>query len=230
MQFDLVIVGTGTAAMVAALRVRDAGWTVALIDEKPFVGTCALRGCDPKKMLIAGAEVIDAQRRMSGRGVGGEVRIDWPDLIRFKRSFTDPVPEKHEHRYREKGIETFRGAAQFTGPNSIRVDRAELHGRHILIATGAEPMRLGIPGEEHLVDNEAFLAMESLPRRIVLVGGGYIAAEFSHIAARAGAEVTVLQRGPRMLRQFDPELVAWLHGIVQRSRDRRADQDDSHRG
>ncbi len=210
MQFDLVIIGTGTAAMVAAMRVRDAGWTVAVIDEKPFGGTCALRGCDPKKMLIGGAEVIDAQRRMGGRGVEGEVRINWPDLMRFKRSFTGPVPEKHEHRYREKGIETFHGAAEFTGPNSVTVDGSELHGRHILIATGAEPIRLGIPGEEHLVDNEAFLAMESLPRRIVLVGGGYIAAEFSHIAARAGAQVTVLQRGPRMLPQFEPELVAWL--------------------
>ncbi len=210
MDFDLIIIGTGTAAMVAAMRVRDAGWSVAVIDEKPFGGTCALRGCDPKKMLVAGAEVIDAPRRMSGRGVEGEVRIDWPDLIRFKRSFTDPVPEKHEHRYREKGIDTFHGAAEFTAPNSIRVGRAELHGRHILIAAGAKPIRLGIPGEEHLVDNEAFLAMESLPRRIVLVGGGYIAAEFSHIAARAGAQVTVVQRGPRMLRQFEPELVEWL--------------------
>lgn len=210
MQFDLLIIGTGTAAMVAAMRVRDAGWAVAVVDEKPFGGTCALRGCDPKKMLVSGAEVIAAQRRMIGRGVEGEVRVNWPDLIRFKRSFTDPVPEKHEHRYREKGIATFHGAAQFTGPNSIAVNGSELHGRHILIATGAEPLRLGIPGEEHLIDNETFLAMDVLPRRIVLVGGGYIAAEFSHIAARAGAEVTVLQRGPRMLPQFEPELVAWL--------------------
>ena len=210
MDFDLVIIGTGTAAMVAAMRVRNAGWTVAVIDENPFGGTCALRGCDPKKMLVAGAEVIDAERRMSGNGVEGEVRIDWPDLIRFKRTFTDPVPEKHEHRYHEKGIDTFHGAAQFTGPNSIKVNGTELSGRHILIASGAEPMRLGIPGEEHLIDNEGFLAMESLPRRIVLVGGGYIAAEFSHIAARAGAEVTILQRGPRMLTHFEPEVVGWL--------------------
>ena len=210
MAYDLIIIGTGTAAMVAAMRVRNAGWTVAVIDEKPFGGTCALRGCDPKKMLIAGAEVIDSQRRMSGNGVEGEVRIDWPDLIRFKRTFTDPVPEKHEQRYHEKGIDTFHGAAQFTGPDTIRVAGTELSGRHVLIASGAEPMRLGIPGEEHLIDNEGFLAIESLPRRIVLVGGGYIAAEFSHIAARAGAEVTIIQRGPRMLTHFEPELVGWL--------------------
>lgn len=210
MEYDLLVIGTGTAAMVAAMRVREAGWSVAVIDEKPFGGTCALRGCDPKKMLVAAAEVIDAQRRMKGHGVDGEVGIDWPELMSFKRSFTDPVPQKHEQRYRDKGIDTFRGTAKFTGPSSIMVNQTELHGRHILIASGAEPVRLGISGEEHLIDNEAFLAMPSLPRRVVLVGGGYIAAEFSHIAARAGAEVTILQRGPRMLPLFEPELVGWL--------------------
>ena len=210
MEYDLIIIGTGTAAMVGGMRVRAAGWSVAVIDEKPFGGTCALRGCDPKKMLVAAAEVVDAHRRMSGNGVQGEVGINWPDLIAFKRTFTDPVPANHEQRYREKGIDTFRGAAKFTGPNSVRVDETSLSGRYILIAAGAEPMRLGIPGEEYLIDNEAFLAMESLPRRIVLVGGGFIAAEFSHIAARAGAEVAILQRGPRLLPQFEPELVGWL--------------------
>lgn len=210
MQFDLIVIGTGTAAMIAAMRVRDAGWNVAVIDEKPFGGTCALRGCDPKKMLVAGAEVIDAARRMRGNGVSGTVHIDWRELIAFKRSFTDPVPEKHEHRYREKGIATFHGQARFTGPNTVSVAGTELQGRYVLIASGAEPARLDIPGEEHLVDNEGFLAMESLPRRITFVGGGYIAAEFSHIAARGGAEVTVLQRSPRMLPHFEPELVGWL--------------------
>lgn len=210
MHYDLIIIGTGTAAMVAAMRVRDAGWTVAVVDEKPFGGTCALRGCDPKKMLVSGAEVIDAERRMSGHGIDGDLRIDWPELIGFKRTFTDPVPEKHEHRYRNKGIDTLHGAAQFTGPNTLKVDAAELSGRHVLIASGAAPVPLGIAGEDHLVDNEFFLAMEQLPRRIVLVGGGYIAAEFSNIAARAGAKVTVIQRGSRMLTHFEPELVGWL--------------------
>ncbi len=210
MQLDLVIIGTGTAAMVAAMRVRSAGWNVAVIDEKPFGGTCALRGCDPKKMLIAGTEVIDGFRRMQGNGVIGSADINWPELMAFKRTFTDPVPAKNEARYHDKGIIAYRGQASFTGPNSLSVAGAELESRFILIASGAEPMRLGIPGEEYLLTNEEFLALETLARRIVLVGGGYIAAEFSHIAARAGAQVTVLQRGPRMLPQFEPELVGWL--------------------
>lgn len=210
MDFDFLVIGTGTAAMVAAMRVRRAGRSVAVIDEKPLGGTCALRGCDPKKMLVAGAEVIDSQRRMHDHGVAGDVRINWPELIRFKRSFTHPVPEKHEHRYNEAGILTFHGTAQFTGPNALRVGDDRLTGRNILIASGARTINLGIPGEEHLIDNEGFLELEELPRRIVLVGGGYIAAEFSHIAARAGAHVTIIQRGRRMLTHFEPELVGWL--------------------
>lgn len=210
MQHDLAIIGTGTAAMVAGMRMRSAGWNVAVIDEKPFGGTCALRGCDPKKMLIAGAEVIDGARRMRGNGVTGSVAIDWLELMSFKRTFTNPVPAKNEGRYADKGIAAYKGRACFTGPNRVRVGSAELESRYILIASGAEPVLLGIPGEEHLLTSEDFLALDTLPRRIVLIGGGYIAAEFSHIAARAGSQVIVLQRGPRMLPQFEPELVGWL--------------------
>lgn len=210
MDFDLIIIGTGMAAQAAATAVRKADWSVAIVDEKPFGGTCPLRGCDPKKMLIAGAEVIDAARRMRGKGVKGAVQIDWKELIAFKRSFTDPIPAKTEQRFSQNGIATFHGPARFTGPGSLTVDGTEVQGRHFLIASGAHPAKLGIPGEEHLIDNEAFLALESIPRRIALVGGGYIAAEFSHIAARAGATVTVLQRADRMLTGFEPELVGWL--------------------
>ncbi|GAC1677792.1 MAG: NAD(P)/FAD-dependent oxidoreductase [Steroidobacteraceae bacterium] len=209
-QFDLVIVGTGTAAMVAAMRVQKAGWSVAVIDFRPFGGTCALRGCDPKKMLIGGAAVVDHARRMHDKGVAGEVNLDWPELMRFKRGFTDPVPAKNEQSYAEKGIETFHGRARFSGPNTIEVESDTLAARHVLIAAGAEPVKLGIPGEEHLITNEGFLALPALPRRILMVGGGYIAAEFSHIAARAGAQVTILQHGERMLDRFDPDLVGWL--------------------
>ena len=86
----------------------------------------------------------------------------------------------------------------------------EIKARHVLIATGTRPVPLGIPGEEHVITSDDFLELETLPRRIVLIGGGYIAAEFSHLAVRAGAEVTILQRGPRMLPRFDADLVGWL--------------------
>src|SRR5688572_24882813 len=103
--YDLVVVGTGTAAMVAAMRVRAAGWRVAVIDFRPFGGTCALRGCDPKKILVAGAETLDAASRMRAKGIAGELRIDWPELMAFKRRFTDPIPDSQERIYAGRGID-----------------------------------------------------------------------------------------------------------------------------
>ncbi len=208
--YDLIVIGTGTAAQVAARRARKAGRSVAVIDHRPFGGTCALRGCDPKKMLVSGAEAIDLSRRMHGRGVAGELRIDWTKLIAFKRSFTDPVPHKREEDFAKQGIEAFHGMARFTAPDTVAVEARALKGRHVLIASGARPVPLRFPGAEHAITSDAFMELEHLPERIVMVGGGYIAAEFSHIAARAGAKVTVLQRGERMLPNFDPELIGWL--------------------
>src|SRR5262245_46705248 len=208
--YDLVIIGSGTAAQVASSRVRAAGWSVALVDHRPFGGTCALRGCDPKKMLISGGEAIDAETRMRGHGVTGEVRIDWRDLMMFKRSFTDAVPRNRERDFAENGIDAFHGLARFAGRDVVAVEGLELKARYILIAAGARPVPLDIPGQEHAVTSDVFLELVRLPPRIVLVGGGYIAAEFSHLAARAGVHVTVLQRAEQMLPAFDPDLVDWL--------------------
>ncbi len=210
--YDLVVIGSGTAAMVAANRMSSAGRKVAVVDYRPFGGTCALRGCDPKKMLITGAQVMDDIRRMCGKGVRAEeAHIDWRELMEFKRTFTGPVPQKQERNYQQKGVDTYNKYARFIGPNTVELERSgRIEARNILIATGARPAPLGFPGEEHLMDNEGFLELNELPKRIVLVGGGYIASEFSHIAARAGAQVTVLQRGERILPQFDADLVGWL--------------------
>lgn len=208
--YDLVVIGTGTAAQVAAGRVHKAGRSVAVIDHQPFGGTCALRGCDPKKVLVSGAETVDFARRMHQHGVAGETHIRWRDLIAFKRSFTDPVPERREESFAKKGIDAFHGVARFSGPDTVEVNGRTLRGRHLLIASGARPAPLQWPGAEHVITSDAFMELEELPDRIVMVGGGYITAEFSHIAARAGAKVTVLQRGDRMLGHFDADLVGWL--------------------
>lgn len=213
---DLIVIGTGTAATVTAMGCRKAGWSVAIIDHRPFGGTCALRGCDPKKMLIAATEVIDGFERMGAIGtVQGDVRIDWAALQRHKRTFTNPVPEKREQAYVGHGIDTCRGRARFSGPNEIVVGDTTLAAPHVVIAVGAEPVRLPIEGVEHLALSDDFLGLEALPARIVLVGGGYIGFEFAHIAARAGAEVTILNRSEHALAGFDPDLVDLL---VKRTR------------
>jgi glutathione reductase (NADPH) len=215
--FDLVAIGTGSAASSVVSRCRDAGWQVAIVDSRPFGGTCALRGCDPKKVLVGAAEAFDWTRRMKGKGIQAEtLRIDWPELMRFKRSFTEPVPKRREDGFAKAGIAAFHGRARFTGPTTVQVGEETLEGRFVVIAAGEVPADLAIPGARHLTTSEQFLELDELPRRILFVGGGYIAFEFAHVAARAGAQVTILHRGPRPLSRFEPDLVDQL---VERTRE-----------
>ena len=206
--FDLIVIGTGAAGTTVAYECRSAGWEVAIIDSRPFGGTCALRGCDPKKVLIGAAELIDWNHRMREKGVSSEgARIDWPALMRFKRTFTGPVPQSNEDGYADAGIAAFHGRARFTDRTTLQMGDDTLTGRYVVIAAGARPATLGIPGEEWLTDSEQFLELEVLPQRIVFVGGGYISFEFAHLAARAGADVQILHRWARPLPGFDPDLV-----------------------
>ena len=111
--YDLVALGTGTAADKVARRCRAAGWRVAIVDARPFGGTCALRGCEPKKTLWTVAEACDRARRLADAGLRAEaLRIDWPALMAFKRSFTEPVPGRRAEEYARAGIDALRGAAR----------------------------------------------------------------------------------------------------------------------
>ena len=126
-KFDVIAIGTGSAASAVASRCREAGWQVAIVDSRPFGGTCALRGCDPKKVLVGAAEAVDWIRRMKGKGIQAEkLQINWPELMRFKRSFTEPVPKRREDGFATAGIAAFHGRARFAGPNR---SRCRLHRR-----------------------------------------------------------------------------------------------------
>src|ERR1700687_5109834 len=118
--YDLIAIGTGTAASVAASRCRSAGWSVAVIDQLPVGGTWQLRGCDPKKVLVGVADAIDHSRRMRGKVIGGgEPAIAWDELIKFKRSFTEAVPAMKAKGFAKNGVDTYHGRAKFCGPSSI---------------------------------------------------------------------------------------------------------------
>lgn len=211
-QFDLVVLGSGSAGTKVATTCRKAGWSVAVVEARDFGGTCALRGCEPKKVFWTVAEATERARNLAPHGVaGGEaLRLDWTAAQAFKHSFTDPVPENREAALRAAGIVPIHGQPRFLAPDTLTVGERRLAARHVLIATGAAPAHLPIEGADLLATSDDFLLLDAMPESLVMVGGGYIAFECAHLAARAGARVTILQADDRPLAQFEPDLVARL--------------------
>ncbi|MEL7832858.1 NAD(P)/FAD-dependent oxidoreductase [Fodinibius sp. Rm-B-1B1-1] len=205
--FDLIVIGTGSGGSTAAGKCATAGWKVAQIDSRPFGGTCARRGCDPKKVLVGAAELIDWNLRMKGHGISGATSIDWQELMEFKRTFTQPVPENREKGMERVGITPIHGRASFVDEETIEVNGETLKANNFLIAAGAKPAPLPIDGFEHLITSTQFLELDELPDKLIFVGGGYISFEFAFIAALAGAQVEILHQGERPLEGFDADLV-----------------------
>jgi glutathione reductase (NADPH) len=208
--FDAIVIGTGVAGQTVAEALATGGRRVAIVDRREYGGTCTLRGCEPKKVLVSAAEVVERARAQAGNGPAGELRLDWPALIAFKRTFTDPAPQSIEDYLKSVGVETLHGQARFTGPAALAVDGVAHVAKHFVVATGARPMPLGIEGEDLVSTSEDFMAAERLGERVVFIGGGYISMEFAHVAAAAGSSVTICHRGARVLGGFDPDLVGML--------------------
>ncbi|MEW5772956.1 MAG: NAD(P)/FAD-dependent oxidoreductase [Thermodesulfobacteriota bacterium] len=213
--YDLVVIGSGAAGAGAAMAARRAGRTVAVIDKSPLGGTCGLRGCIPKKVLAAAADAVMAARCLHRKGVKGKAGLDWKALVRAKRAFLRHKPERFEARLRSLGLAVFHGAAAFTGPDTLEVAGIPLAAGRVLVASGATPAPLDIPGEEHLATSDQFLDLDRLPRRVVFAGGGFIAFEFAHVAEAAGCQCTILHRGARVLKHFDPDLAELLAAAMR---------------
>lgn len=207
-KFDLIIIGSGRAGMAAAPIAVDAGWKVAVVDKLPFGGTCPLRGCDPKKLLRRGAEVIDAAQLMDGSGIEvGSLAINWADLEEHKEGFVRKQPAAMESWIEDIGATALHGTARFVTDTSIDVDGTTYESDHFLIASGMKPTRRDFPGADLMVDSAEFMNLTELPEHIVFIGGGMVSFEFAHIAARAGATAVILNHSERPLKAFDPDLV-----------------------
>lgn len=210
-RYDAIVIGSGAAGGTVASLLKAQGRTVAMIEGGDFGGTCALRGCEPKKVLAETAHAVARVRDMQARsGVRGDVSIHWPTLAALKQRYVDSVPPRAEVAYESEGIDLYYGRARFTGRNSVLVDDETLEAPHIVIATGSRPRTLDFPGADLVSTSDDFLNLKELPARIAFIGGGFISMEFSHIAAIAGAKATVAVRGDRCLKRFEIDLVRQL--------------------
>lgn len=209
--YDLVVLGTGGAGYQVAMKAKDAGKNVAVVNDGLFGGTCSVRGCIPKKILAGTAEIADINRRLHGLGIAKDQPVMyWQQLIAFKRSFTDPVPQSTEQALKDAGIEVYTGSPRFTGDLNLEVADDTFSANIVHIAVGAKPAKLPLDGFDHMITSDEFLNLDELPKNIIFVGGGYISFEFAHIAARFGAKATILHGDESPIAMFDRDMVKEL--------------------
>ena len=206
-KFDVFVIGAGSAGQAVAQNCAKAGLKVGITERKLYGGTCPLRGCDPKKALLSATEVIEMAKNMQGNGVLKQPTISWKAMQKFKNKFTKEVPKASENGLIAAGITTYKEEASFINENTLALGSTVIEAKHIVIATGYKPRPLPVEGALYLKNSEDFLSLKKLPKHIVFIGAGYIGMEFAHIAARAGAKVTVVQKDESPLTGFDTDLV-----------------------
>ncbi len=211
-RYDTLILGSGNAGMGAAGPLAAAGKSVAMVESRDVGGTCPLRGCVPKKVLVAAAQVLHQIERAPHHHIEvGPAKLDWAGLIERERGFVEGVPEAFEKSLADRGVELIKGRARFVARDAVEVDGRRIEAGTIVIATGSKPRPLPIPGAEHLITSEEILERRELPESLIFIGGGVIALEFSHVYARAGTKVTILEALPRLLPRTEADAVAEIH-------------------
>jgi glutathione reductase (NADPH) len=209
--FDLFTIGAGSGGVAGSRRAGSYGARVGIAESVRVGGTCVLRGCVPKKLLVYAAHFADDFADAAGYGWSVEAPgFDWPALIRNKDRELDRLHGIYLKLLADAKVELFEGAARLLDPHTIQIGDRRLTAERIMIATGGHPVRPSIPGIEHSITSTEALDLPRLPRRVTIAGGGYIAVEFAGIFAGLGAEVTILIRGPQILRGFDEDVRASL--------------------
>ncbi|GCF95878.1 glutathione reductase [Enterococcus florum] len=208
--YDAIVIGGGPAGTAAAYGLKEQGKAVAIIESDLWGGTCPNRGCDPKKILMSAVEAKSKVKKLNGKGLESDPTIHWEELMAFKHSYTDTVPEGTKKGLIDTEIDTFEGQAEFADSHTIKVSDEELKAKQFLIATGQRPSVLPIDGQEYLQSSTDFLDLAHLPKRIAFLGAGYISFELAAIANAAGAETHIIHHNSQPLKGFDEELALEL--------------------
>lgn len=215
--FDLFTIGAGSGGVAGARRAASYGAKVAIAEAVRVAGTCVLRGCIPKKLLVYGVHFHDELEDAVGYGwTIGESVFDWGKLIAAKNKEIDRLHGIYVKMLNDAGVTIMNGWAEIVGPNEVSINGRIFTARHILIATGGRPEKPPIPGIEYAITSDEALDLPALPRRMVIVGGGYIAVEFAGIFNAAGVEVTEIIRADAILRGFDGDIRSHLTAEMQR--------------
>src|SRR5215468_8267086 len=205
--FDMFTIGAGSGGVASSRRAGSYGARVAICEESRVGGTCVIRGCVPKKLLVYGAQFADAFADAAGFGWTVPVpSFDWPTLIDAKDREIERLSQIYRRMLKDSGVELIEGRGVLVDPHTIEIGGRTYTADKILIATGSHPTVPKIPGIEHVISSNEALDLAALPRRIVIVGGGYIAVEFAGIFNGFGSEVVEIIRREELLYGFDDDL------------------------
>ncbi len=219
--YDIVIIGGGNAGFGVSQIAHSAGKSIAFVEPAEFGGTCPNRGCTPKKVLVAAAQALHEIEIAETHGIDvGKPKLNWSKLIDRKNALIDFIPAAMEDTAQKRGT-VYKGTAKFVDKNIIEVrtndeKTVEIQGDNIVIATGSMTRPLTIPGAEHMITSDDVLSERQQPEEIVFIGGGVIAMEFSHVYARAGSKVTILEMMPQLLPRLDTGAVTQMQAESER--------------
>ena len=206
--YDLIIIGTGSGNTIITPEFDS--WKIAIIEKETFGGTCLNRGCIPSKMLVHVANTICEIESSGVIGVDSSINdIRWKDISNRIYGRIDPIAEGgKEYRENLPNVTVYEGHAKFIDNKVIEVNGNQLFGHNIVIATGARPFIPPIPGlsQTSYQTSDSIMRIDSLPKTLSIIGGGYIATEIAHIFSSFGCQVTILARGDRLLRAQDKEI------------------------
>jgi glutathione reductase (NADPH) len=202
--FDLFVIGAGSGGVRAARFAAGYGARVAVAESRYLGGTCVNVGCVPKKLLVYGAHFAEDFEQAQGFGWSlDQAQFDWPTLIANKNREIERLNGIYRNLLVNSGVTLLEGHARLLDGHSVELDGKRYSAKHILIATGGWPHIPEIPGREHAIDSNQAFFLAQLPRRVLVVGGGYIAVEFASIFHGLGAQTSLLYRGELFLRGFD---------------------------
>ncbi|MBU0808924.1 MAG: FAD-dependent oxidoreductase, partial [Gammaproteobacteria bacterium] len=202
--FDLFVIGAGSGGVRAARFAAGYGARVAVAESRYLGGTCVNVGCVPKKLLVYGAHFADDFEQANGFGWSvGEAKFDWSTLITNKNREIERLNGIYRNLLVNSGVTLLEGHARIVDDHSVELDGKRYSAKHILIATGGWPHIPEIPGHEHAIGSNEVFFLQQLPKRVLVIGGGYIAVEFASIFNGLGSHTSLLYRGDLFLRGFD---------------------------
>jgi len=215
--YDVFVIGSGIAGQTAAKACIKEGLSVAISDKREFGGTCALRGCDPKKIILQFADLVKQSQQLKKLGVTKLPKIKWKDVQRFKSTFTKPVPAATEENLSNLGMDLYHQSPKFISENEVMVEGKKISADKFVIATGYVPRKLDIEGAKFLKESEDILNLKRLPKSAIFLGSGYVGMEFCYLLATMGCKVTMIETEDRILSPFDQFLTDKLTSHLEAS-------------